>query len=68
MKAFLITFSQTVRVILKGDEPTDEELEEAFVKASESMNENNVMAMTTCVEDKKCPYGEHEEDEGGVYG
>lgn len=62
-KAFLITFTQTVRVICKGDEPTEDELINACVKAQEQMANNGPNeTLDKCVIDDECPFGTFESD------
>ncbi len=56
-KAFLITFSKTVRVICEGDEPSEEELMNACIEAQETMPEAGIYScMDKCVEDTENPY------------
>jgi hypothetical protein len=57
MKALLITFSQTVRVICKDSEPTEDELMNACIKAQEAMADNGIAALDKCVDDTECPFG-----------
>lgn len=62
-KAFLITFSQTVRVICEGDEPNEDELIDACIKAQETMAMNGAYAtLDKCVDDEECPFGTFESD------
>lgn len=61
MKAFLVTFTQTVRVIGPDVEPRDlpdEIVDAAFIKAQEAMSLNGSGdSYETAVEDTDCPYG-----------
>lgn len=62
-KAFLITFAQTVRVICEGDEPTEDELIDACIKAQEAMAINGAFdTLDKCEEDTECPFGTFEKD------
>jgi len=55
--AMLITFSQTVRVICETNEPSEDELISANIKAQQHMMQHGIYdTLDECVEDKECPY------------
>ena len=59
-KAILVKFVTTVRIIIDGDEPTDKDMERAFIKASEAFNDNNLEGLDSIEDDIECPFSEYD--------